>query len=181
MQLALALDIGTTSLGAIAIDREGRVVRSVQKPNRAHVRGLPAGRAEQDPERIWTAVLETVSELAHGLDGSPVALGLTGQMHGILLADMSHAARTPLISWQDRRANEPDPSAAAPLLESFLAGCPPAALDGLGCRPAPGFGAVTLYVLRRRGELPTGQWTLATIADWVGARLCAASPRIDPS
>ncbi|HMP60128.1 MAG TPA: hypothetical protein PKD86_12325, partial [Gemmatales bacterium] len=42
----LALDVGSTSLGAVAIDAAGAVRARAGRPNPAHRRGLAAGRAE---------------------------------------------------------------------------------------------------------------------------------------
>jgi sugar (pentulose or hexulose) kinase len=124
--------------------------------------------------------LDALHALAEGLHGEPAALGLSGQMHGILLAGESNAPLTPLISWQDRRANENAPDGRS-YLARFLDRCPPEALERSGCRPAPGYGGVTLYTLRERGELPAGAWRALTVADWIGAKLAAAEPAIDPS
>lgn len=180
MQLALALDIGTTSISAVAVDRDGEVRARIQRPNPAHRSGLPAGHAEQEPSLLLEAAIEALGALAGRIEGEPVALGLTGQMHGALLADPDNRPLTPLISWQDRRANEPSPDGAS-FLDGFLARCPPEALEPLGCRPAPGFGGVTLFTLSRLGRLPPGPWRAVTVADWIGAKLTTSSPRIDPS
>ena len=180
MQLALALDVGTTSLGAVAVSADGRVRGSVQRPNPAHRGGLPSGRAEQDPDLILEAGLDALRSLAGQIEGDPAVLGLTGQMHGILLADPADTPLTPLISWQDLRANERRSDGGTDL-ESLLSGCAPDSLTCLGCRPSPGFGAATLYTLGRRGELPRGSWSAVTIADWIGAALTGQRMRIDPS
>ena len=180
MDLALALDIGTTSLGAVAVDREGRMQARVQQANPAHRRGLPAGHAEQDPVRVLDAAFETLHALGQRASGEPVALGLTGQMHGVLLVDHENRPLTPLFSWQDRRANATGPDGRTHL-ERFLERCPADALERLGCRPAPGYGAVTLYVLGQRDDLPPGRCRAVTVADWVGAVLTASTPRMDAS
>ena len=70
MLLSLALDLGTTSIAAIAVDPDGRVVTRVQRPNTATLSGLPAGHAEQDPRTIRTIVVEVLSELARDLPGT---------------------------------------------------------------------------------------------------------------
>ncbi|MCB1020176.1 MAG: hypothetical protein KDC27_09610 [Acidobacteria bacterium] len=174
MRLALALDLGTTSLGAVAIDRSGALRAHVQRPNRAHLEGLPTGRAEQNPARLYDDALEALRALAQGLDGEPAALGLTGQMHGVVLAGPANEPLTPLISWQDRRAGVAG-------LEAFLARCAASDLERAGCRPALGYGGVTLHALATAGAAPQGDWLAATIADWVGAKLAGAPPRMDPS
>ena len=179
--VALALDLGTTSIGALALDAAGEVRARVSAPNPAHRAGLPTGHAEQDPDRLLEAAFAALRELASGLgDARPAVLGLTGQMHGVLLAGGDGRALTPLISWQDRRAAEPGPGGETPL-DRYLARCPPEALERTGCQVAPGYGAATLFVLRERGELPSGGWRALTAADWIGARLRGGSGATDRS
>jgi hypothetical protein len=64
MSLALALDLGTTSIAAVAVDEQGRLVAHVQLPNDAAVTGLPAGYAEQNPLRIRELAWQLLQQLA---------------------------------------------------------------------------------------------------------------------
>ena len=64
MSLALALDLGTTSIAAAAVAADGRLVANVQLPNDAAVGGLPPGHAEQDPLRIREIACEVLRRLA---------------------------------------------------------------------------------------------------------------------
>ncbi len=182
MPLALGLDIGTTSIAALALDGDGRVVAQTAATNDAALAGLPPGRAEQAPLAIEQRALAALEALTSQLDETPVCLGLTGQMHGILLADAEGAPLTPLVTWQDRRANEPAASGRTyleALLETLLDRCPAAALDGPGCRLSPGYGGVTLSCLHAHGELPSAAFTCATVVDWLGARLTGAPVSMD--
>lgn len=87
--VCLDLDVGTSSVCAVALDGEGDLLVSAARPNDAAVAGLPAGHYEQSPSRILELSLAVLRELTDSL-GSAVsgvcALGLTGQMHGVLLA-----------------------------------------------------------------------------------------------
>ena len=173
MALALGLDLGTTSLAAVAVEASGAVRALATRPNESAVAGLPAGRAEQDPLALRSAALALLAELAARLDEPPACLGLTGQMHGVLLADSERRPLTNLISWQDRRALEPAPGRNGSLLDAYLTRCGAEALAESGCRLAPGYGAVTLFCLRQSGGLPAGDWKALTIADWLCAELSA--------
>ncbi len=68
MSLALALDLGTTSIAAVAVDAEGRLVAHVQLPNDSGLLGQACRRdmPEQNPLRIREPSLATVLEPAGG-------------------------------------------------------------------------------------------------------------------
>ena len=75
MLLSLALDLGTSSIAAIAVDPDGQIVTRVQRPNTATRLGLPSGHAEQDPAHILGIIVDVLSELACDLPGTPAAWG----------------------------------------------------------------------------------------------------------
>ena len=172
MLLSLALDLGTSSIAAIAVDPDGRIVSSVERPNSATLSDLPAGHAEQDPLRIRRIVVEVLSQLARDLPGTPAGLGLTGQMHGVLLTDAARRPLTRLITWQDRRANEAaaaDPSSS--WLDQYLSACPETDLASTGARPAPGYMGVTLAMLIASDAVPESTTGATFLADWVAAEM----------
>lgn len=181
MPLALALDLGTTSISAIAVAEDGRVAAQVRLANDATVAGLPAGYAEQSPQRLKSLAVEALRQLAAQLDERPHCLGLTGQMHGTLLVDSTRQPRSNLITWQDRRANQAASRGTGTYLEQFLARCPEAALARTGCRPAAGYLGVTLFVLHQQGERFTGIEGAAFLADWIAAELTDGDIVTDPS
>src|SRR5260370_2100358 len=132
MPLALALDLGTTSIAAGAGDAAGRLAAHVQVPNDAAVAGLPPGHAEQNPVRIREIGWEILSRLAAALPEPPQCLGITGQMHGGLIVDTNRELVTNLITWQDRRANLQEPHDAGTYLDTLLSGCSEQALHSTG-------------------------------------------------
>jgi sugar (pentulose or hexulose) kinase len=181
MSLALALDLGTTSIAGVAVGEQGQLVAHVQLPNDAAVAGLPAGYAEQEPARIREVACEVLRRLAAALPAKPHCLGLTGQMHGGLVVAADRRPLTNLITWQDRRANLPDPQGTGTYLDGILQNCSPAALHSAGCRPAAGFMGATLFVLGRQGTAfaNVGE-TAACVADWIGALLTGQPIATDP-
>ncbi len=178
MLLSLAVDLGTTSIAAVAVSPDGRIVASVQAPNTASLPDLPVHHAEQDPSQLRDIAIDVLRELACDLPGTPACLGLTGQMHGLLLIDESRNPLSPLITWQDRRANqscrptEADPNAPTTTwLTDYLAQCRDLDLERTGCRLAPGYLAVTLSILNQTGAIPTGACRASFPADWLAAEL----------
>lgn len=183
MSLSIALDLGTTSTAAVAVDERGQLVGVARQEHHADLRGLPSGHAEQSPQRHLTTALDVLRILSAqltALTDEPVCLGLTGQMHSLLLLDASQQPVTNLITWQDRRANEPLGDGLT-YLEDYLRHCPESALDRSGCRLSPGYAAVSAYVLKRQGRIPPQTARLALLADWVGSQLTAGDIQADRS
>src|ERR687894_352056 len=98
----LGLDLGTSSLKALLLDEggaplgEGSASYAVRAPR--------AGWAESSPEDWWAAVLEATTA-AVGRRGAEVkALGLSGQMHGVVLADELGLPLRSAVLWADARS-----------------------------------------------------------------------------
>lgn len=173
MSVVLAVDLGTTSTAAVAVDDAGKLIEVVRRPHGAEIAGLPSGHAEQDPRRHWDCAVDVLKRLTQRLSSPPVALGLTGQMHSVLTLDSDNQPLGNLITWQDRRANEPT-DAGRTCLEQLLERCSSSAVADTGCRPAPGYAAVTLFVLHAREQLSAETSRIALLADWIAARLSDA-------
>jgi xylulokinase len=105
MSLLLGIDIGTTGTRALLIDEAGRVIGSAVAEYPLYT---PHPQwAEQDPRDWWAATCEaTRTVLARaGVDGSAVGgVGLSGQMHGVVLLDEQDEVVRPSIIWADQRS-----------------------------------------------------------------------------
>src|SRR5215213_1693041 len=104
MTLLLGIDLSTTGAKALLIDEGGCVVSSATTPltlSTPH----PLW-SEQHPQDWWSATASSISQAlaAANVSGESVAaIGLTGQMHGlVLLDDQGHVLR-PAILWNDQR------------------------------------------------------------------------------
>ncbi len=109
MQALLGIDIGTTGVkAALFAANDGHVLSSafVDYP----LFHPQPGWAEQNPEDWWQATLAaTRSCLANGAqhDVTPAdvrGIGLSGQMHGVVLLDETHKVLRPCIIWADQRS-----------------------------------------------------------------------------
>ena len=99
----LGLDLGSSSLKALVLDLEGRVlaVRSASYPTRAPAPGW----AEQSLDDWWSACGEaTRAAVSAAPDAEVVGIGLSGQMHTFVLLDAAGAPVRPAITWMDTRA-----------------------------------------------------------------------------
>ena len=163
----LGIDIGTTKVAAVIADGERRLL-AVE--SHAHGADLPAppGRAEQDAAALLEAAWAAVRALPPDLRRQVRAVGLTGQMHGVVILDEAGEAISPLVTWQDGRCLE------GGFLDELSA--------RTGCVLRTGFGCATLAWLKRHGSMPEGAAAASTIHDLAAARLCgSARPVTDPT
>jgi xylulokinase len=97
----LGLDFGTSAVKAVLVDAAGRTVGEASGAC-AIDRPRP-GWAEADPERWWEAAVAAVRQLPAAARAEVRGLGLSGHMHGAVLADAGGAAVRPAILWLDAR------------------------------------------------------------------------------
>jgi xylulokinase len=93
----VGLDVGTTGVKALALSPEGDVLAHAEEGY-----GLSTphpGWAEQDPEDWWQAAVRALAALG----GEPTAIGLSGQMHGLVVLDDQDRVLRPAILWNDQR------------------------------------------------------------------------------
>jgi xylulokinase len=95
----VGLDVGTTGVKAIAVSPDG-VVRA--SATRSYALATPRpGWAEQDPDDWWEAASAALAEVSEGR--TVAAIGLSGQMHGLVVLDADGRVIRPAILWNDQR------------------------------------------------------------------------------
>ncbi len=106
-RLLLGIDVSTTGAKALLINEGGDVVSSVTTPlTLSTPRPLWS---EQDPHEWWQGTVASIQGAlkAAGATGDDVAaIGLTGQMHGLVLLDEAGSVLRPAILWNDQRTGE---------------------------------------------------------------------------
>jgi len=127
---SLGYDIGSSFIKASILDLEKgtSVAHAFQPETEMPISARRPGWAEQDPEVWWTALKNVTRELIsrHSLDTSRIkCVGITYQMHGLVLVDSSFNVLRPAIIWCDSRAVEIGQQAFMAIgkkrcLESFL-------------------------------------------------------------
>lgn len=164
-EVAVGIDVGTTAVKAVAIDRAGAVLARAEA-SYPFVTPRP-GWVEQDPEHWWLAT-EAVLGALRSEAGPPVGIGLSGQMHGLVALDSADRVLRPAILWNDQRT-----AAQCREIEDRIG------LERLieltGNRALPGFTAPKLLWVR---ETEPDVWSrIASVVlpkDYVRLRLCGA-------
>jgi xylulokinase len=110
-QYLLGLDIGSSSVKATVIDAEsGKLIGSATSPKQEMpINSAKAGWAEQDPNMWWLHVKNAVAEIKSRVGNEMekvAAIGISYQMHGLVLVDKNQNVLRPSIIWCDSRAVE---------------------------------------------------------------------------
>ncbi|GLU33176.1 FGGY family carbohydrate kinase [Trinickia caryophylli] len=115
----LGIDLGTASLKLGIFDGEGRQCAS---SGAAYAVETPhPGWAQTPVEAWWRALVEAAHKLPGSEREAVAAIGIAGQMHGVVLADDAGRAVLPAMLWPDTRAaslmdawRAPQPNPVAP-------------------------------------------------------------------
>ena len=102
----LGLDVGTGGSRALLIDARGRLIASYIAAHEEMQMSKPLW-AEQDPQDWWRASAEAIRGVLKeaSIDGSSIkGIGLTGQMHGLVLLNEKQQVVRPALIWCDQRS-----------------------------------------------------------------------------
>ncbi|MCX2680252.1 FGGY family carbohydrate kinase [Galbibacter sp. EGI 63066] len=108
---SIGYDIGSSSIKAALIDqKDGRVVAKTQYPEKEMpITSLKIGWGEQDPEMWWENVCKATQKLLQlsKINANEIkSIGISYQMHGLVLVDKDLNVLRPSIIWCDSRAVE---------------------------------------------------------------------------
>lgn len=163
----LGIDLGTSGVKVAAVDAEGNL--SAQATASYRLDTPHPGWAEQDPECLWEATVDAIQRLAGGIDPNEIqAIGLSGQMHTLVLLDASGRPARPTISWADTRTEAQ--------VRRFQERVPHATLVGvLGNPAATGFTAPSLmWVKEHDAPAYRAAAKVCLVKDYVRLRLTGA-------
>ncbi len=107
----LGYDIGSSSIKAALVDaKSGKTKGVVQYPEKEmEIIAKEAGWAEQNPETWWEYTCMATQKLLRetGVSSNEIqSIGISYQMHGLVLVDENQEALRPSIIWCDSRAVE---------------------------------------------------------------------------
>jgi len=100
----IGVDVGTSGAKTLLCDETGKVLATVtvEYPSYAP---KPLW-SEQNPEDWWQGTCKSIRQVISeaGVDGQQVrGIGLSGQMHGLVMLDKNHQVIRPAILWNDQR------------------------------------------------------------------------------
>src|SRR3977135_1583316 len=102
----LGIDIGTGGSRALLIDESGIVRAGYTAPHEDMRMERPLW-AEQRPENWWDAAVAAIRGVLNtaGISGQYVkGVGLSGQMHGLVILDSEDSGIRPSLIWCDQRS-----------------------------------------------------------------------------
>ena len=108
---ALGIDLGSSSvkISLIQISDGAIVAQNFEPKEEMHMISHQSGWAEQDPEVWWHYVKTLIPKIIHeaNIDKAAIkSIGISYQMHGLVLVDKNHQVLRPSIIWCDSRAAE---------------------------------------------------------------------------
>ena len=157
----LGIDLGTQSVKVAAVEEGDHGARVLESATRAYpVESPRTGWAETDPAAWLAATLEAARDVLARLEEPPRAVGLSGQMHGVVLCGDAGEPLRAAITWADLRS-----SAQARRMSAALG---PRGLARLGSAAFPGFAGPTLSWLadEEPDVLSRARWALQP-KDWL--------------
>ena len=104
MPYLLGIDSSTTATKALLIDETGQVA-GVAASEYPYETPKPLW-SEQDPELWWKGTVNSVREVLQKTNVTPAdiaGIGVTGQMHGLVLLDEAGQVLRPALLWNDQR------------------------------------------------------------------------------
>ena len=98
----LGIDIGTTTLSAVVYSDDRGVLAAKTVKNDSFLEG-ESWEKIQDPNVIYETAMHCVQEMLAAYPDVR-AIGVTGQMHGVLCLDAQGVPVSPLYTWQNQLA-----------------------------------------------------------------------------
>src|SRR5260370_38716699 len=102
VRYVLGIDVGTTALKAVVLERERGIVAQAERPH--ELLSPYPGWAEEDPERWGTTTVETIRQLLTIVPADEIgAIGVSGMVPAMVMLDTSGKPIRPSIQQNDAR------------------------------------------------------------------------------
>jgi xylulokinase len=126
--LLLGIDIGTSFIKVSVVDADTqKSIASGQYPDTENpITSLQSGWAEQSPEMWWEHTVQAIKKLTATDKINPeniAAIGISYQMHGLVIVDKNQTVLRDAIIWCDSRAVEIGENAFKKIGEETCSSC----------------------------------------------------------
>lgn len=180
MTILLGLDLGTTTLTALAVDGDNGLVLAKHTLANDARRASADGYSEWDVVRLRELALACLRAIAEQLAERPAAIGITGQQHGCLLRDAEGNPTSPLVNWQDQRGHRPFQHGSTTYVDEVRRRLCSTVAQRCGCRVAGGYMSTTLFWFREQGRSFADEQA-CFLPDDIAAHLTGGPPTTDPT
>jgi len=182
----MGVDVGTTKIAIVLLDSSsGEIIRTHAVANTSEItdlQGRARGWSEWDPKQAVDLTFSAMSEASRANECKEIkGIGVTGQMHGMLLLSQDRHPLSPFVGWQDQRCNEKMPGENITYIERMIK---MAGKDGFlreGCYPATGYMGSTLFWLKENHALPPKPAKACFLPDYLVMMMTGLGPVTDPS
>lgn len=103
MTCFLGIDLGTSSVKALLVDERGEILASGYHDYPIYI--PQPGWAEQNPQDWWWGAVQAVRAATRERD-KVEAIGICGQMHGLVMLDQNDEILHPAVIWPDQRSQK---------------------------------------------------------------------------
>lgn len=157
----LGIDIGTTTISLTVVNAaNGETQKALTIDSDSFIKTEKPYEKIQSVEKIEKKIFSALEEFIPRY--KPSAIGVTGQMHGILYTDASGNACSPLYTWQDGRAGQQktDKGTYCDTIKSVT-----------GYSVPQGYGLATHYFNAENELVPENAEHLCTVHDYIAMLL----------
>lgn len=105
MKLYLGVDLGTSSMKILLVNKKGEVIKKVQEYYEVH--NFNEVFNEQNPLDWWNSFLIAFKKISEEIDVNQIeAISFSGQMHGLVILEENDSVIRPCILWNDGRSEK---------------------------------------------------------------------------
>ncbi|NCC75126.1 MAG: xylulokinase [Clostridia bacterium] len=98
----IGIDVGTSGVKVLALATEGQILATAVESYPLH--SPRPGWTQQDPADWWAGTIQALKSVLTAIDGFKIAaIGLSGQMHGMVALDSQNQVVREAILWNDQR------------------------------------------------------------------------------
>ena len=101
----LGIDLGTSGVKITAIDKNGEITASSSREYPVHYSNN--GWSDQNPSDWIKGITDSMKELSEKININDIkGIGISGQMHGLVILGEDKEVLYPVILWNDQRTVE---------------------------------------------------------------------------